>query len=202
MGKPHSSASHAYDVLETHKVSNHPPVTKMLKLSQLSDDAGPLNNSPQSPRGFPDKVQPIQSVLETNKVSTNVQNHPMSKSIQNNTLKQSDRDAQSSLELGTSNIHHVYDISGNHKFSSHSLPDLASKPQCDDYQEPSGTLPQSLRFPSENNYPLRQDTIPVLSDVQLQSSVSETTSGSQDPVDAIWAKLSADVSAIKDEFDK
>jgi hypothetical protein len=205
MGKPHSSASDAYNALETHKVSNCPPVTKTLKPSRLSDNAGPLNDSPQSPRGFSDKVQPVQSVLETNKVSTNTQNHPTSKSIQNklnNTLKQLDRDAQSSLELGTSNIHHVYDVSENHKFSSHALPDPALKPRCDDYQEPSGDLPQLLRFPSENNYPLRQDTIPVLSDVQSQSSISETTSGSQDPVDAIWAKLSADMSVIKDELDE
>jgi hypothetical protein len=148
MGKPHSSASNAYNMLETHKVSNHPPVTKMPKPSWLSDDTGPLNDSPWLPRGIPDKVQPIQSALETNKVSTNVQHHPVSKSIRNNTLKQLDRDTQSSLELGMSNIHHIYDVSGNHKFSSHALPDLASKPQCDDYQEPSGDLP--LRFPSEN----------------------------------------------------
>jgi hypothetical protein len=202
MRKPHSSASHTYDTLETHKVSNHLPVTKMLKPSRLSDDAGPLNDSPRSPRGFSDKVQPIQSVLETNKVSTNVQNHPVSKSIQHNALKQLDRDAQSSLELDMSNIHHIYDVSENHKFSSHALPDPASKPRCDNYQEPSGDLPQSLRFPAENNYPLHQDTIPVLSDAQLQSSVSETTSGFQDPMDAIWAKLSTDVSVIRDELDE
>jgi hypothetical protein len=202
MGKPHSSASYTYDVLETHKVSNRPPVTKMPKPSRLPDDAGPLNDSPRLPRGFPDKVQPVQSVLETNKVSTNAQNHPALKSIWNNALKQSDRDSQSSLELGTNNIHHVYNVLENHKFSRHALPDPALKPQCDDYQEPSGNLPQSLRFPSENNYPLRQDTIPALSDIRSQSSVSETTSGSQDPVDAIWAKLSADVSAIKDELDE
>jgi hypothetical protein len=30
MGKPHSSASHTYDMLETHKVSNRPPVTKKM----------------------------------------------------------------------------------------------------------------------------------------------------------------------------
>jgi hypothetical protein len=81
MGKPHSSASYAYDVLETHKVSNRPPVAKTPKLSQLPDDAGPLNDSPRSPRDFSDNVPPIQSEPETHKVSKDMSARSMSKPI-------------------------------------------------------------------------------------------------------------------------